>query len=305
MDRLTSLNVFVQVVESGGFSAAARHLAMSTTMVSNHVQALEDRLGARLLNRTTRKVSLTEIGTAYHERCLQILSDLDEADSMAEALHSTPRGRLRLYTNTHIVPFIAPVVAEFLGRHPDVSVHLAMGEQTVDIVEEGYDLAIRTAPPPESSLIVRQLTPWSLILCCSPDYLTKHDIPKAVEDLMEHNCLRYAYYPFGDEWKFTDPAGQPCSVRVKGNLVSSSGETIRLMAQRGQGIALAPSFIIVDDLRSGRLVRLLEDFRPVEFVISAIYPHRHHLSAKVRSFIDLLAERFAEHRKWMSLATGA
>ena len=301
MDRLTSLNVFVQVVEHGGFSAAARHLNMSTTMVSNHVQALEDRLGARLLNRTTRKVSLTDIGTSYHERCLQILADLEEADSMAEALHSTPRGRLRLHTNTHIVPFIAPVVAEFLGRHPQVSIHLAMGEQMVDIVEGGFDLAIRALPPPDSTLIVRQLTTWSLILCCSPDYLQKRDAPQTVSDLAEHNCLRYAHYPFGDEWRFLDPAGEPCAVRVRGNLVSSSGETIRLVAQSGQGIALAPSFIIADDLRAGRLVRLLAGYQPVEFAISAIYPHRHHLSAKVRSFIDLLAERFAEHRKWMKV----
>ena len=171
MDRLTSLTAFVRVVDSGGFSAAGRRLNMSTTMVSNHIQALEDRLGARLLNRTTRKVSLTEIGKAYYDRCTQILADLEQADEVAGALQSTPRGTLRIYTATHIVQFVAPVVAEFLKRYPEVKVDLTIGERTVDMIDEGYDLAIRLTPPPDSSLIVRSLATWRHVLCCSPGYL--------------------------------------------------------------------------------------------------------------------------------------
>ncbi len=151
MDRLTSLTAFVRVVDSGGFSAAGRRLNMSTTMVSNHVQSLEDRLGARLLQRTTRKVSLTEVGKAYYDRCVQILADIEQADDIAGAQQSTPRGTLRIYTATHIVQFVAPVVTEFLAQYPDVKVDLVIGERTIDMIDEGFDVAIRLTPPPDSS----------------------------------------------------------------------------------------------------------------------------------------------------------
>ena len=305
MDRLTSLTVFARVVDSGGFAAAARRLGMSATMVSSHVQALEDRLGARLLNRTTRKVSLTEVGKVYYERCTQILAELEDADRAAGALQKTPRGTLRLYTSTHLVPFLGPVITEFMGLYPDVQIDLGMGERMVDLVEEGIDLAIRTVPPPDTTLIVRRLAPWRHFLCCAPSYLEKHGAPAHLEDLARHNCLRYAFYPFGDEWRFIGNDNEPAAVRVSGNLVSASGETLRHAAVAGHGIFLGPSFIAGDDLRASRLVSILDAYRPVDFAINAIYPHRHHLSAKVRTFIDLLAQRFAEHRKWMDPPTAA
>ncbi len=300
MDRLTSLEVFAQVVDSGGFSAAGRRLNMSVTMVSNHVQALEDRLGARLLNRTTRKVSLTEVGKAYYDRCIQILADLEQADQVAGALQSTPRGTLRLHASSHIMRFIAPVVVEYLGLYREASVDLAMGERMLDPVEEGFDLAIRTTVSPDSSLVVRQLTKWRHILCCAPTYLETHAPPLLLSDLTGHNCLRYAFYPFGEEWRFTGPDGQPASIRVSGNLVSSSGETLRMATLAGLGILLGPGFVIGDDLVAGRLVPILPDYRPIEFAIHAIYPHRHLLSAKVRAFLDLLTERIGEYRRWIS-----
>jgi DNA-binding transcriptional LysR family regulator len=300
MDRLTSLTVFGRVVEAGGFSAAARRLNMSVTMVSNHVQALEDRLGARLLNRTTRKLSLTDIGKSYYERTTQILAELDEADQIAGALHATPRGTLRIHTSMNVVRFLTPILGEYMTANPAVSVDLTVGEKMVDIIEDGYDLAIRVIPPPESGLIVRQLTPWRHILCCAPAYLDAHPVPKELTDLAHHNCLRFTYYPFGDEWRFDGPDGKPVSIRVRGNLVTSSGETIRLMAMAGHGILLAPSFLVADEIAASTLVPLLPQHRPVEFAINAIYPSRQHLSTKVRSFIDLLAERFAAHRRWMN-----
>src|SRR5262245_41628043 len=168
MDRMTSLTVFTRVVDAGGFSAAARRLDMSTTMVSNHVQALEDRLGVRLLNRTTRRVSVTEIGRTYYDRCVQILAQVDEADRLATEMQASPRGKLRLYTNASMTGFISPVVSDFIAAHPLVSVELTFGERMVDLVDEGYDLAIRTTPPPDSSLIVRRLTTWRHVLCCAP-----------------------------------------------------------------------------------------------------------------------------------------
>lgn len=297
MDRLTSLTAFVRVADSGGFSAAARKLNMSTTMVSNHVQALEDRLGARLLNRTTRRVSLTEVGKAYYDRCIQILSDIEQADDIAGALQSTPRGTLRIYTATHIVQFVAPVVAEFLAAYPDVKVDLTMGERVIDMIDEGYDVAIRLTPPPDSSLITRNLATWRHVLCCSHAYLEKHGRPQQLSELAEHNCVRHALYPFGDDWHFVDRKGAPASVRVSGNLTSNSGETLRTAVLQGGAICLAAGFLVHDDLEEGRLVRLLPEYRPVEFAMNAIYPHRHHLSAKVRTFIDLLARHSAEQQK--------
>jgi DNA-binding transcriptional LysR family regulator len=297
MDRLTSLTAFAQVVDSGGFSAAGRRLNMSTTMVSNHIQALENRLGARLLNRTTRKVSLTEVGKAYYDRCTQILADLEQADDIAGALQSTPRGTLRLYVGTHIIRFISPVVAEFLAAFPEVKVDLTMAERPVDLIEEGFDLAIRLTVPRDSSLIVRTLATWRHILCCAPAYLDKHGALKQLSDLAGHNCVHHVYYPYGDEWRFIDRNDRPVSVKVSGPLISNSGETLRAAALQGLGIFLSPGFLIAGDLEAGRLVRILPEYRAVEFAMNAVYPHRHHLSAKVRSFIDLLVRHSAEHQR--------
>ena len=301
MDRLTSLTVFGRVAECGGFSAAARRLNMSTTMVSNHVQALEDRLGVRLLNRTTRKVSLTEIGQAYYQRSSQILSDLEEADRIAGALQATPQGTLRLHSSLSVDRFLAPIISEFVNLYPAVSIDLTVGERMVDMVEEGLDLAVRSLPLPDSSLIVRRLTSWRNIVCGSPDYFERHGTPRRLDDLVHHNCMRHASYPFGDEWRFEDPEGKPVSVRINGNLLTNSQETLRRLALDGRGLFIPPPFLVDGDLRTGRLVRVLEDYSGVEFAINAFYPHRHHVSAKVRAFIDLLAERFAEHRRWMEL----
>jgi DNA-binding transcriptional LysR family regulator len=303
MDRLTSLTAFVRVVDSGGFSAAGRKLNMSTTMVSNHVQSLEDRLGARLLNRTTRKVSLTEVGKAYYDRCIQILADLEQADGIAGALQSTPRGTLRIYAATHIVPFVAPVAAEFLAAYPAVKIDLTMGERTIDLIDEGFDLAIRLTPPPDSSLIVRSLATWRHVLCCSPAYLEKHGPLRQLAELANHNCCRHALYPYEDGWRFTDRKGAPASVRVSGNLISNSGEALRIAALQGVCICLAPGFLIGDVLGSGHLVRVLPEYLPVEFAMNAVYPHRHHLSAKVRSFIDLLARHSADHQRMINPAS--
>lgn len=299
MDRLTTLTAFVQVVDNGGFSAAARRLNMSVTMVSNHIQSLEDRLGVRLLNRTTRKVSLTDVGKAYYDRCVQILSDLEDAEQIANALQATPRGTLTLYSSIHIVRFIAPVVTEYLHRYPEMTVDFRVGESMIDLIDEGVDLAIRTVPPPDSSLIVRRLTTWRHILCCSPGYLDSHQAPETPADLVQHNCLRYALYPYGNEWHFLDPKGKEVAVEISGNLLTNSGEALRLAALNGEGLFLAPGFLSGEDFEAGLLVPVMTAYRPVEFGLNAIYQHRRHLSAKLRSFIDLLAERIVAHRHWM------
>jgi DNA-binding transcriptional LysR family regulator len=298
MDHLVNLTAFVRVVENGGFTAAARHLNLSTTMVSNHVQELEDRLGARLLNRTTRKVSLTEIGRQYYERSLHILAELDEADRAAGALNATPRGRLRVHCHPTLARFIAPVVTAYLRDNPDVSVDLRRGDQMIDLLEEEFDLAIRLNVLPDSSLMVRRLANWRYIVCCSPSYLETHPEPVSPADLSAHNCILYTFNPFGDEWRFINPDGGPLTVRVAGNLLTSDTE-LRLHAViAGLGLGLIPPFNIHEELRVGSLVPLLRNYRTPELSIAALYPHRQHLAAKVRVFIDALARLFAG-RDWL------
>ncbi len=189
------------------------------------------------------------------------------------------------------------MVAEFLNSYPEVKVDLTIGEKSVDLIDEGYDLAIRLTPPPDSSLIVRSLATWRHVLCCSPDYLEKHGPLRQLSELENHNCIRHVLYPFADGWHFVDRKGTPASVRVSGNLISNSGETLRRAALQGVGVCLAAGFLVGDDLDSGRLIRLLPEYRPVELAMNAVYPHRHHLSAKVRSFIDLLVHHSAEQQK--------
>jgi DNA-binding transcriptional LysR family regulator len=261
---------------------------MSTTMVSNHVQALENRLGVRLLNRTTRKVSLTDIGRAYYERCVDILHHLEDADRLAGAMQSTPRGTLRLYTGLHIVQFLAPVITEYLRRYEGTHVDLNIGERDVHLIEENIDIAVQLVPPPDSSLIVRHLAKWRHVLCCAPAYLESHHPIRELSDLAQHNCLSSVRYPYDNDWRFEDRQGKSHSVRISGNLVTNSGEALRNAAVAGLGVFLAPGFVVADDIAAGRLVRLLPDYLPVEFSMNAVYAHRHHLSAKVRCFIDLL-----------------
>ena len=293
MDRLTSLEVFGRVVETGGFSAAARKLNMSTTMVANHIKALEESLGVLLLHRTTRKVSLTETGKFYYERSSAILMDLEEANEATGALSSTPRGPLRIHTNASMVRSLAPITDEFIERYPQVTISLDIGERMIDMVGEGYDLAIRMVMP-DANLIARKLAVWRHLPVCSPEYIARHGLPQTPADLVDHNCLRYSLYAYGDLWRFSDREGATVETKIKGNVTSSSADLLRDLALRGRGIFLAPSPVVIEDVAAGRLVQLLPDYRGVEFALSAAFPSRNHLPTKVRLFIDLLVERFSK-----------
>jgi DNA-binding transcriptional LysR family regulator len=297
MDRMTSMATFVKVVESEGFSAAARALGISPSMATTHVRSLEERLGVRLLNRSTRRVSLTEAGQIYYERCLQILAEVEDADRVAQALQSTPRGTLRLNTSVAIPPFLAPVIAEFVTLYPDVSIKLTMTDRMIDLVEEGFDLAVRNMLIPDSSLIVRRVASYRFVVCGAPSYFATRGVPKQPADLVQHNCLIYSHSAWGNEWRFAGPDGEQ-SVPVSGNLQANSDNALRLAAVHGQGLALAPTFLVADEIKSGRLVPVLSRFLQTEHAINAVYPHRHHLSAKVRSFIDLLAKHFRADPAW-------
>jgi DNA-binding transcriptional LysR family regulator len=297
MDRLASISAFVRVAETGGFSAAARSLNLSTTTVSDQVQALERTLGVRLLNRTTRRVSLTEIGRDYFERCSQILHELLEADEAAAALQVTPRGRLRVYCQQGLSRFIGLLATRFLIDYPEVSLDLRTGDTMIDLVQEGFDLAIMPAAPPDSTLVRRSLATWHYMLCCAPAYLEKHGAPQRPADLADHNCLLYTHSIFGSEYRFIDPAGNPENVRVSGDLVTTSITVMRMVAVAGLGLWFCPPYIVSDLLASSALVPLLPRYKTPEMEVVALYPHRRQVSAKVRLFLDMLVSLFAEEQQ--------
>jgi DNA-binding transcriptional LysR family regulator len=296
MDRYACMNSFVKVVELSGFSAAARRLNMSTSMVTTQVKSLEERLGVRLLNRTTRQVSVTEVGQAYYERCIHILSDIDDADNIAAALQSKPRGTLRLNLAPPLPRVLAPCIAEYTALHPDASIHITMTSRIVDLVEEGFDIAIRVTSIPDSSLIARQLATYRFVVCGAPEYFAQHGEPRTLADLAGHNCMSFSDAPWGADWPFFGPDNER-SIETTGNFQSNSAETLRYAAVLGQGLIYVPSFLVAEELNSGRLVATLTDIAPTELPITAIYPHRQHLSAKVRTFIDLVAKHFRD-AKW-------
>jgi DNA-binding transcriptional LysR family regulator len=304
MDRFASIAASVRVAESGGFTTAARRLDLSTTTVSDQVQALENALGVRLLNRTTRQVILTEIGREYYERCAQILHELEEANEAAGALQVTPRGQLRVYCQKGVGPFIAPVVTGFLSQYPEVSVDLRDGDTMIDLVQERFDLAIMPVSPPDSTLVRRTLAKWHPLLCCAPAYLEKHPEPRSPADLVGHNCLLYAYTPFRDRWPFLDTRGNTLMARVPATLVTTSITVLRAVAVAGLGLWLSAPFIVSDLLASKELVPLVRDYRLPEMEIVALYPHRRHLTAKVRAFLDMLVDQFSNAQRRLAAASG-
>jgi DNA-binding transcriptional LysR family regulator len=293
MDRVSSMLSFVKVVDTGGFGAAARQLNLAASVVTTHVKLLEDRLGVRLLNRTTRSVSLTDAGRAYYERCVQILSEIEDAEEAAQALQSKPRGILRLNTSPGMPGLIAPSIAEYSALYPDVTIRLAATSRMLDLVEEGYDLAIWYSAVPDPGLIVRSLAHYRMIICASPEYLAKRGRPKQPSELSKHDGVIFYDAPtvgkHGREWEFTGPDGD-FSVQMSGTLETNSAIALREAAVRGQGMILTPAPLVFDHLKTGALVPILSEFLPKQFSIDALYPNREHLPAKVRTFIDLLVK---------------
>ncbi|HEX5515224.1 MAG TPA: LysR family transcriptional regulator [Gammaproteobacteria bacterium] len=303
MDTLTSMAVFARVVEAGGFSRAAEQLDMSRAMVSKHVAYLEERIGVRLLNRTTRHVSLTGAGGEYYERCLQILGDVQAAESAAAAGTAQPRGQLRVNAPVNFGALhLAPAIRDFLRHHPQLSLDLTFTDRIVDLVEEGFDMALRITNQPGPNLIARRLSEVRLVLCAAPAYLQRYGVPRTPEDLRHHNCLGYTYWFSPDEWRLQGPDGEH-TVRVSGNVRANNGEALRTLALSGWGLLQAPTYLVADDLRSGRLQPVLPDYRTEPLGLFAVYAARRNLPAKVRLFIDFLAERFTNPPYWDTVDT--
>lgn len=299
MDRLSAMRVFAQVAESGSFAAAADKLAISTSAASRHVADLEAHLKTRLLNRTTRRVSLTETGRAFYGRCVQLLADLEEAEQEAARAAVVPRGTVRLTTPVNFgVRQVAPAIAGFMAQHPEVRFDVSLSDRVVDLVEEGFDLAVRIGSPGSENLVARKLGETRLVPCASPAYLAAHGAPATPEGLASHNCFTYEYVSPRNLWRFRGPNGEERTVRVSGNLHSNNGDLLAEVAARDAGIVFEPAFIVGPDVRAGRLVPLLQDFESLPMPIYAMYPSRKHLSAKVRLFVDFLAGSLAGSPDW-------
>lgn len=292
MDRFTSMQAFVAVVEAGGFSAAAARLPISRAGVSKHVSELETHLGVRLLNRTTRRLSLTEAGRAYYERCVQILDDVADSECVATGLSSEPYGVLRLNAPMSFgIKQLAPRLHRFYQRYPRVEVALNLSDRFVDVVEEGYDLVIRIARLKDSSLIARQIAPCRHVLCASPSYLQQHGSPQNPAELSAHRCLHYSHLESGREWHLEGPDGEQ-RIPVPSALTANNGDVICRAACDGMGIALLPDFIVAEAIQADHLRIVLPDYCPPLLHIYALYPSRKYMSVKVRHFIDFLLEEF-------------
>lgn len=288
MDILSGMQVFIAVVDNGSFAAAARRLDMSRAMASKSIAALEAHLGTRLLNRTTRRLSLTEAGSAFYERSVQILADLRDAEQLAGRMATEPRGILKVTMPlAYGLHRLGPVIAGYARRYPEVTMDLSLSDRKADVVEEGYDVAIRIGKLPESGLIARKLGTVHGVIVGAPEYLARKGRPEMPADLAHHACLGYSLASLGDEWRLQGP-DDTASVRSSGAIRADNGDMLRLAAIAGCGLIFQPWFIVAEDVRDGRLERVLEPYTSEELGIYAVYPSRRYLSAKVRTFVDFL-----------------
>jgi DNA-binding transcriptional LysR family regulator len=298
MDKLTSIRAFTKVVQHGSLAAAARDLRLSRSAVSKYVIDLEQHLGVQLLVRTTRSAAPTENGQAYYERCVDILADLEEADIAVTRLQAEPRGVLRVNAPMSFGTLhLGRALADFMAKYPELRVHLLLSDEQIDPVQGGFDVTLRIADLPSSSLIARRIAPAVLVVCASPGYLAEHGTPQHPDDLRNHQCLAYGHLAAGNQWKLSGPDGDHW-IPITWPLCTNNGEVLRDAAIGGRGIVLLPTFIVGADLQQGTLRTILAAYHPPEIAIHAIYPPTRHLSVKVRVFIDFLIERFGGRPYW-------
>jgi DNA-binding transcriptional LysR family regulator len=298
MQDLNLMAVYAHVVDGGSFSAAARRLGMSRSAVSKAVSKLEHSLGVRLLHRSTRHLSVTEVGAAFAEHCSRILDEMAQAERVASSLHAQPRGVLRVAASVAFGTLhVAPALADFLGHYPDLDIDMTITDRGIDLAEEGYDVVVRVARELPPNLVARPLAPVRRKLCATPDYFARHGLPQAPPDLARHNCLDYTHSGEQGLWRFTGPQGE-IAVPVAGRLRINDDEALSQAVLGGLGLALLPTFIVGGDLQAGRLRAALSEYIPVERHVYALYLPTRHLPAKVRAFIDFLVERFGPDPYW-------
>jgi DNA-binding transcriptional LysR family regulator len=295
MDRLQSMRVFLKVVEKGSFARAALALDLSNAAVTRHLAELENHLGARLLNRSTRRLSLTEIGQAYLVRLQRILPEIDEADAIAQSQSKDPSGVLRLYAHQSFAQFqLASLLSDYAARYPDVMLDVTVSDRTVDLVQDGFDVGIMIGIQKiESHMVARQLGRAETYVCASPAYIAKHGQPHTAEELEQHACLNFDNKRLRYAWSVQGPQGE-VDVLVNNKIVSNSGDLLSNCAIAGMGLVLRASFALQDALSSGRLVRLMPEHRFNSLTVSLVYPDRRLMPATVRSFVDFIAARYPE-----------
>lgn len=293
MDRVAAMESFVRTVERGSFAAAAAGCGLSATMVGNHVRFLEARLGALLLNRTTRQQSVTEFGRSYYERCRAILAEIEAAETAAEAVQAVPRGLLRVTAPVALGTTVLPsLLAGYLGRHPEVRIDLVLQDHRLDLVADELDVAIRAGALPDSSLIARALPPLQLVVCAAPAYLTAHGTPVSPAELAAHNCLDFSHAAEPLLWRF-EGEGDNVAIDISGNLRINSGPALRAAALEGIGIVMQPKVVVADDLAAGRLVCLLPDHAAPALRLHLLTLPNRHPTPKLRSFMDHVAAEFS------------
>ncbi|MGB0670097.1 MAG: LysR family transcriptional regulator [Rhodospirillales bacterium] len=295
MDSIGDMAVFARVVEAESFSEAARRLGISKSAASKQVSRLEDRLGARLLNRTTRSLSLTDAGADFYDRASRILADLEEAEQAVSSLQAAPRGRLRVNAPMSFgIRQLGPILPSFTALCPELRVDLELTDRYCDIVEEGFDMALRIAELPDSTLIAKRLAPARRAIVASPDYWDRHGRPQHPSDLADHPCLMYSLLQTGADWTFKDGI----RVRVDGPIRANNGDVLRGAVLAGQGVCLAPTFMVGDDLRAGRLEAVLCDYEDDDRNLYAVWPQTRYLAPKVRAFVDFLLDAFQPEPPW-------
>ena len=298
MDKLVAMRVFAKVVELGSFTRAADALELSRSVTTTHIAQLEQHLGVRLLHRTTRRLSLTEAGTAYYERCTALLAEIETLEDSLEAMSEQPRGVLKISAPVSFgTMYLGPALAEYVDRYSQVRLDVSLNDRTVDLVEEGYDLAVRIAQLVDSSLVARRIAATRIVACASPAYLKRHRAPLHPNELSQHECLGYTYSGKGNTWSFAGKQGR-IDVRVAAETRANSGELLRVLALHGHGIVLLPTFLVRADVVAGRLVEVLPKYSAGELGIYAIYPSRKYLSAKVRTVVDFLVQYFVQNAAW-------
>lgn len=299
MDRFETLRNFVAVVEAGGISAAAERLRVAKSAVSRRLAELEQHLGAQLFRRTTRQMNLTDTGRSFYERARRLLDDLEEAELAVSSEHGALQGRLKVAVPLSFgLLHLAPALAEFMARHPDLEIELDMNDRQVDLVQEGVDVAVRIAELEDSSLIARRLATIRHAVCASPEYLARHGEPRTLAELRGHRCLIYTNLPEPEVWRCRLPSGETGEVRVHPQLRANNGQILAQVAEAGQGIVLEPTFILYQSIRARRLRPILTDHDWPDVYAYAVYPRTRHLSRRVRALVDFLAERYAGVPYW-------
>ncbi len=299
MDRRDEMAVFVRVVDAESFSHAARALGLTPSAVSKLIGRLEDRLGVRLLNRTTRRLSLTEEGGAFYSRCVPILADIADAEAAVSDLHAEPRGTLKINASTAFAQYqVMPLIPDLLARYPEMQVQLTMTDSIVNLVEEGVDVAIRIGVLSDSSLIARKLAPAKRVVVAAPSYLERMGTPKTPDDLDKHDCLTLSFESSLNRWEVKS-AGGPRIIRVNGSFQSNNAVVLHQAALEGVGLFRAATFVVGPDIDAGRLIPVLQEYEPeADANIYAVYPTARHLSPKVRVFVDTMVETFAPVPPW-------